>query len=770
MLYENGKAPNTVPVFEAQRGKPSFLSDRESIGTDPQESQVLLQAALDYAARGIPVFPCAPSGQNAKRPLVKNGFKDATTDAGQIRAWWAKWPDAMIGMPTGQTSGMWVLDIDAAKAPGEENGFASYLTLINSNSPTPADHASQYTPSGGQHIFFRYTTPIRNSAGKVGARIDVRGDGGYVIMAPSIIHGVGAYAAAPGFLDAVPEAPAWLVSLAAGEKHKPAQEKKPTRLSGGSQYGLKALEDECAMLAATPHGQQNETLNQCAFRIGQLAGGGQVERETAHSGLFSAIQGWDRLDLRKSTDTINRALDAGAKEPRSPEPKAAPSGAAHSEAPKQSKPLPTEDSLAALFTARYQGKFLFCHDTGSWFHWDGVHWQKDRTRYPLHLMRELCREMNQDGKPVLGKLVTSSGSLKFAAGDPKMAVTSEIWDADPWLIGTPGGVVDLRTGFLSPGNPGQHITKLAGVAPADSADCPLWYRFLDDATRGDTELQRFMQQIAGYCLSGLTLEHALFFIYGPGGNGKSVFLNILNAILADYATTSALTTFTASNSDQHPTDLAMLRGSRLVSVSETEEGRAWAESRIKQLTGGDKITARFMRQDFFEYVPQFKLLIVGNHQPTLRNVDDAARRRFNIIPFIHKPANPDPDLEAKLRAELPAIFRWAIDGCLDWQRSGLVRPASVTAATREYFDSQDLFGRWIEECCVCGPKEWTAAKALYESWVGYAKANGEEPGDIRKFGPMLGKTGFSSEKRGNVRGWRGISLPRKEEWQDAYDR
>ena len=186
--------------------------------------------------------------------------------------------------------------------------------------------------------------------------------------------------------------------------------------------------------------------------------------------------------------------------------------------------------------------------------------------------------------------------------------------------------------------------------------------------------------------------------------------------------------------------------------------------------GGDKITARFMRQDFFEYVPQFKLLIVGNHQPTLRNVDDAARRRFNIIPFIHKPANPDPDLEAKLRAELPAIFRWAIDGCLDWQRSGLVRPASVTAATREYFDSQDLFGRWIEECCVCGPKEWTAAKALYESWVGYAKANGEEPGDIRKFGPMLGKTGFSSEKRGNVRGWRGISLPRKEEWQDAYDR
>lgn len=763
----NEKAPLTVPVIEAKRGSQSFpKEDAVSIGSFPPESQVLLQAALDYAARDIPVFPCKPSTPNAKQPLVKNGFKAASTDPQQIRAWWAQWPDAMIGIPTGATSGFWVLDIDAAKAPGEPSGFSTYVALLQQHNETPADHASQCTPSGGQHILFKYTTPIKNSAGKIGPKIDVRGDGGYIIIAPSHIHGVGSYTASNGFLDNIPDAPDWLTRLATEPSQKKART-VPTPAHTPPAYGQKALDSECSALAATPRGQQNEELSRSAWRMGNLVAGGHLSYDAARAALLNAIQGWEQLDLRKITDTIDRQLKEGMTHPRGPEPEPLKGGGSPAQAAPKSKPLPTEDSLASAFTTRYAGKFLFCYDTGAWFHWDGVRWKKDRPQYSLQLMRELCRELNEDGKPVLGKLVTSTGALKFARGE--MNTSSEIWDADPWLIGTPGGVVDLRTGALSPGLPDQHITKLSGVAPADTADCPLWYQFLDDATDGDQELQRFMRQMTGYCLSGLTREHALFFIYGPGGNGKSVFLNILNTILADYATTSALTTFTASNSDQHPTDLAMLRGARLVSVSETEDGRAWAESRIKQLTGGDKITARFMRQDFFEYMPQFKLLIVGNHQPTLRNVDDAARRRFNIIPFVHKPVRPDPDLEKKLKAELPAIFRWAIDGCLDWQEHGLVRPESVIAATQDYFDSQDLFSRWIEECCERGPKDWTATKALYESWAVYAKGNGEDPGDVRKFGPMLSKAGLMPDKRGNARGWKGIRLPRKEEWQDRYD-
>jgi len=226
-----------------------------------------------------------------------------------------------------------------------------------------------------------------------------------------------------------------------------------------------------------------------------------------------------------------------------------------------------------------------------------------------------------------------------------------------------------------------------------------------------------------------------------------VFLSTLVNILGDYACTAAMDTFTASGNDRHPTDLAMLKGARLVSVSETEEGRAWAESRIKQLTGGDKISARFMRQDFFEYLPQFKLLIVGNHKPILRNVDDAARRRFNIIPFIHKPATPDRELEQKLRAEYPAILRWMIEGCLDWQRHGLIKPKVVRQATQAYFDDQDLFGQWIEECCVTGGSEWEATAKLYASWKTYADLNGVRPGSIKSFSANMVKREFIPDRK-----------------------
>ena len=284
----------------------------------------------------------------------------------------------------------------------------------------------------------------------------------------------------------------------------------------------------------------------------------------------------------------------------------------------------------------------------------------------------------------------------------------------------PGGTVDLRTGAVREASPKDYITKNTAVAPAATPYCPLWMRFLDEVTGGDAELICFLQQMAGYALTGDTCEHALMFIYGAGGNGKSVFLNAITGILADYAATAPMDSFTASPGDRHPTDLAMLRGARLVTASETEEGRPWAEARIKQMTGGDRITARFMRQDNFTFIPQLKLIIVGNHKPVLHNVDDAARRRFNIIPFVRKPAAPDPDLEAKLKAEGPGILRWMIEGCLDWQRHGLQRPTAVCAATEEYFADQDVMAQWLADACDVEPEnphKWEATSDLFEIMV-----------------------------------------------------
>jgi putative DNA primase/helicase len=433
----------------------------------------------------------------------------------------------------------------------------------------------------------------------------------------------------------------------------------------------------------------------------------------------------------------------------------------------------TEDSAAQEFADLYCDKLRYCHSTGAWFEWDGTSWRPNRTGIAFQWARELARRLSNSESAkvryVASKTSFAGGVERFARSDPAFAVTMEQWDQDPFLLGTPGGTVDLRTGILRPAIPSEGITKTTAVEPAQRPNCPRWLAFLDEATGGDRELIRFLQQWCGYSLTGATQEHALVFVYGPGGNGKSVFLNVLTGILKDYATTAAMDTFTASKGDKHPTDLAMLRGARLVTASETEEGRAWAEARIKQMTGGDPITARFMRQDFFTFQPSFKLTIVGNHQPMLRNVDEAARRRFNIVPFTRKPAAPDRQLEEKLRAEWPGIFRWMIEGCLDWQAHGLARPASVAEATADYFAEQDLFSQWLEEKCEVerdNSVKWETTSDLFASWSAYAKAAGEDPGTAKNFAPAMRRKGIKPYRSKVARGWSGIRLLSDQRYRD----
>lgn len=428
--------------------------------------------------------------------------------------------------------------------------------------------------------------------------------------------------------------------------------------------------------------------------------------------------------------------------------------------------LLTEDWAAQQFAERHAGKLLFCHDSGKWHEWNGAAWAANRTgvafQWGRELARELCKDENPKTRFVASKTSFAAGVERFSRSDPKFAVTAEAWDRDPWLLGTPDGTVDLMTGRLRTADQADRLTKLAAVTPAGVARCPLWLAFLDQATGHDAGLIRFLQQWCGYCLTGVTREHALVFVYGPGGNGKSVFLNVITGIMAAYATTAAMDTFTASKGDRHPTDLAMLRGARLVTASETEEGRAWAEARIKQMTGGDPVSARFMRQDFFTFTPSFKLTIIGNHKPVLHNVDEAARRRFNIVPFVHKPARPDRQLEEKLQAEWPGILRWMIDGCLDWQANGLVRPQSVAEATDTYFSDQDLFGQWLEEECELSPGNtyrWETSADLFASWQAYAKRAGDIPGSSKAFADNMRRRGLELHKgTGGVRRVRGVQL------------
>ncbi|MGG5823764.1 phage/plasmid primase, P4 family [Falsiroseomonas sp. HW251] len=391
----------------------------------------------------------------------------------------------------------------------------------------------------------------------------------------------------------------------------------------------------------------------------------------------------------------------------------------------------TEDGVALAFERENQDALRYCHDTGAWFVFTGTHWSLNWDGLAFTRARSLVRKLNRTTdfrtRAITGKAAFVASVEKYAQRARGIAVTAATWDQDPFLLGTPGGVVDLRTGQLRPPRLDHYITKRTAVSPAAAPACPTWLRFLQEATAGDEDLVRFLQQWCGYSLTGSTREHALLFVYGPGGNGKSVLLNTVARILGDYHQTAAMNTFTEAGTGQHLTFLAMMRGARMVAASETEEGRPWAESRIKQMTGGDPITANFMRRDPFTFLPQFKLLIVGNHKPMLRNVDEAARRRFNIVPFVHKPATPDRRLEEKLWHEASGILRWMIEGCLDWQQHGLLRPAVVVNATAEYFEAQDVIGRWIAERCIRDATLTDKPGRLLADCRAWAIENGETP-------------------------------------------
>ena len=228
----------------------------------------------------------------------------------------------------------------------------------------------------------------------------------------------------------------------------------------------------------------------------------------------------------------------------------------------------------------------------------------------------------------------------------------------------------------------------------------------------------------------------------------------------DYHTTAPIETFTASYSDHHPTDLAGLRGARLVTATETEEGRRWAESKIKSLTGGDKISARFMRQDFFEFVPAFKLMIAGNHKPGLRSVDEAIRRRLHLIPFAVTipPAERDKNLVESLKIEWPGILAWMIDGCMDWQATGLQPPELVTEATAQYLEAEDAIAAWIDECCQRDPQAWESRGALFSSWTAWATKAGEPAGSQKRFVQTIEARGFVPQRSHTERGFAGLRI------------
>jgi putative DNA primase/helicase len=427
-------------------------------------------------------------------------------------------------------------------------------------------------------------------------------------------------------------------------------------------------------------------------------------------------------------------------------------------------PIFSDEALALRFAERHANDLRFVAAWNKWLSWDGSRWRFDVTLHAYDLARAICREASSECNKQKLAAANASGKTvaaveRLARADRRIAATVEQWDRDPWALNTPDGVTDLRTGKMLPHRAEDYITQTTAVAPKHG-DCPIFFAFLHRVTNGDAELISYLRRVLGYALTGLTIEHALFFAYGTGANGKSVFLSTVSGILADYHKTAAPETFTVSHSDRHLTELARLRGARMVSVTETEEGRRWAESRIKQMTGGDVIAANFMRQDQFEFRPVFKLFVAGNHKPGLRSVDEAIRRRLNLIPFTVTipPDERDGELVEKLKAEWPGILAWMIDGCLEWQKRGLNAPKVVREATEAYLSAEDALAAWIDEKCERDPKSWASSSDLYKSWAAHADRAGEHPGSQKAFSQSIESRGFQRHRLNRAQGFYGLRL------------
>ena len=335
--------------------------------------------------------------------------------------------------------------------------------------------------------------------------------------------------------------------------------------------------------------------------------------------------------------------------------------------------------------------------------------------------------------------------LTLAKSEPGVPILPAKLDTNPWALNCPNGTLDLRTGTLQPHERGDMLTKLCPVDFDTASPCPSWERMLATLMGEHADLITFLQRAIGYSLTGSVAEQCLFLLWGTGSNGKSTFLNaVIDMLGPDYSMQAPDGLLMVKSGEAHPTERADLFGKRLVSSVEVEEGKRLAESLVKQLTGGDSIRARRMREDHWQFTPTHKIFMAANHKPVIRGTDHGIWRRVKLVPFVVTIADADQDksLPAKLLAERRGILAWAVRGCLEWQRDGLSEPAEVTQATSEYRGEMDVVGAFLSECCIVNG-QWSAkASEVYAAYMHWCKDNGEFAVNQRRFGLAINERGI----------------------------
>jgi len=666
---------------------------------------------------------------SGKRPTLR-GWQQRPRETLEEAVAWAE--QGNVGLRTGRASGIVVIDVD----PGADVTGLDLPPTIRVNTGRP----------GAFHLYFRCNWALGNSAGRLGPNIDVKADGGQVVFPGSAHPETGqmyewAAGSAPWEVE-VTELPAHILQQLNG--HDVAADvdhvgPTPPRAANGNRYAQAALEGELNALRAATDGNRNETLNKAAFSLGTLVGGGHLNRQEVEQALQTAAESVG-LEPEEVKATVRSGLDAGIRQPRD-----IPDRRPSADVPD----LPAHRFKLDLYGNADRFMHLFgddvywCEDRGQWLVWTGRAWDRDATREASRMaeltVRALLKEAaNADDENTTKWAITCNKSARartemLEVAKHRRAVRIDQFDRNPWLLGVENGVVDLRTGDLLPHRRDDMVSALCPTTYGPDASCPRWEQFLVEIMNGDTAMIACLQRMAGYFLTGDISVQILPIFYGPGGNGKNVFLDTIMGIMGSHAAEAPEGLLTARITDEHPTEIADLYGKRLVVASESEEGRKMRIGLVKKITGNRYLKARFMRQDYFQFERTHKTVLVTNNKPIVTETSNAVWRRLRLIPFtVTIPEEKqDRHLTERLVAEWPGILAWAVRGCLDWQKRqcDLALPDAVQQATQEYRNDSDHVADFISERCAVWSDDQetrTPKERVYLAYCDWCRSIGED--------------------------------------------
>ena len=661
-------------------------------------------------------------GRGEAHPATDHGFYDATSDPDQIRKWWRGNPDANIGICTGD--GFFVFDVD---------DLESFGRFLEEHGPLP-ETLTVRTGGGGLHFYFGVAHPVGSLLGKIWPGIDIKGDGAYVVGPPSLHESGEQYSVE---VDApVAPAPEPLLRLIEQARRRPASKLAPSSI---------------------PEGQRNTTLFREACKLRRqgltfeeaLPAIGEVNRARCDPPLPDhEVEAAVRSACSYQPDTHERLTDVG-----------------------------NARRLARLA----KGRLLYVKRLGGWLIYEGGRWIRDELNVAQELAKEIPRELYAEAsatdddqrRKALSAWARKSEArayiasmLRLAESVPELVASVAEFDRNPWLLNVRNGVLDLQTGELRPHDSRDRLTKLAPVEWLGlKAKAPQWDDHLNYIMDGDHEVVAFLHRAWGYSLTGDTREQKLFIAHGRGANGKSVTLEVLRGVLGDYATQTPAETLMVKRHGGASNDIARLRGARMVTAVEAEASARLAEVLVKQITGGDTVSARFLYKEFFEFQPEFKIWLAVNQKPTIYGTDHAIWRRIIFIPF--EVTIPEErrvkGIASKLRKEASGILARLVRGCLEWQKSGLAEPEVLKIATARYREEEDRLAGFLAARCDVGKGKFATAADLYETYKSWAEDVGEEPVKWNQFGQMLGERGLRKDRKGPDKGtrWHGLGLKRR---------